>query len=126
MKKEGLVSLELPFPPSVNTYYAVVRGRKILSKKGREYKKSVALAAQLHGIKGKNMEGRLAVRIDLYPPDRRRRDVDNYTKAILDGITKAEAWGDDEQVDHLVVHRCEKVKGGLAVVTITQIGENHV
>jgi len=33
--------IELPWPPTVNTYYTVARGRKILSKKGRAYKEAV-------------------------------------------------------------------------------------
>ena len=51
------------------------------------------------------MEGRLGVTIKLYPPDKRRRDIDNYSKAVLDLLTKSEAWLDDEQVDLLTVSR---------------------
>ena len=59
--------LDLPFPPSLNTYYRNVHGRTLLSAKGREYKQDV-LAHVLTACKGKpeTMTGRLSVHIYLH------------------------------------------------------------
>ena len=46
---------------------------------------------------------RVSVTIDVYWPDRRRRDLDNAVKSILDGCTKAALWDDDSQVAELTV-----------------------
>jgi len=36
------IELEIPYPVSVNSYYRSVKGRSILSKQGRDYKKHAA------------------------------------------------------------------------------------
>lgn len=44
-----ILSIELPFPPSVNKAYVTTRsGRRILSSKGKEYKRSVASIVAKH------------------------------------------------------------------------------
>lgn len=113
----------LPFPPSTNTYYRNVsikgRPRTLISKKGREYRKVVQ--ALLSGASV--YAGDLAVVLDLHPPDRRKRDIDNYTKALLDAITHAGVWGDDSQVKALNIHMHEADKSrepGVLVRITTQ------
>ena len=49
------------------------------------------------------LNGALAVRIILRPPDRRKFDIDNRAKAVLDLLTKAAVWQDDEQVIQLTM-----------------------
>ena len=58
----------------------------------------------------------------VYPPDRRKRDIDGYLKALLDSLTHAGVWLDDEQVDSIYITRGEVVKGGKAVVEILPMG----
>ena len=71
----------LPFPPSVNRYYRHVGYRTLLSREGREYRRQVC--ALLAGRVGQPLSGPLQVtELDLYPPDRRRRDWDNFHKAV--------------------------------------------
>jgi len=45
--------------------------------------------------------------MDAFPPDRRRRDLDNLLKSVLDALEHAGVYADDSQVDLLVVRRCE-------------------
>lgn len=112
---------EFPFPPSVNTYTACVRNRKILSKRGREYKKAVAGICEEAGISGLRLKGSISFHIELRPPDNRRRDLDNHLKALIDGFTSAGVWEDDSQITHMTCIKGEKVKGGKAIVSIVEI-----
>jgi crossover junction endodeoxyribonuclease RusA len=115
--------LTLPFPPSVNTVWRNLKGRTLLSRKGREYRKAVmALVATQNAAAG--LAGRLSVTVDLYPPDRRKRDIDNYGgKALLDALTHAGVWVDDEQIDSLTIRRGPVTKGGACYVEIFPAGK---
>ena len=114
--------LNVPFPPSVNHYWRhiTLRGhtRTVISKKGREYRQTIGSLIR----PPEPLTGRLSVCIDLQPPDRRRRDIDNYPKALLDSLTHAGVWEDDEQIDSLHITRGKVEKPGAAIVTISEIG----
>lgn len=92
--------------------------RHLISKAGRDYKTAVA-AVVASADAGQRMSGRLAVRIELFPPDKRQRDIDNSIKATLDALVAAGVFEDDSQVDHLEVVRADVAKGGAAIVTVT-------
>jgi crossover junction endodeoxyribonuclease RusA len=61
------------------------------------------------------------VRIVVHPPDRRRRDLDNVLKAILDSLEKSDVIEDDRQVRRLLVEFGQTVKGGKVVVEIERL-----
>lgn len=62
---------------------------------------------------GRRNRRRLYLAVDLFPPDRRQRDLDNAVKALLDGLTAVEIWLDDSLIDLLVLRRGLPVAGGL-------------
>ena len=117
--------LELPWPPSTNTYWRHVGSRVLLSKDGRDYRKHVgwiALESRLAGIIPKlPMQDRLKVTILASPPDRRRRDLDNILKSLLDTLTFVGVWEDDSQIDDLRVIRGIPSFAGSVVVTVEKI-----
>jgi crossover junction endodeoxyribonuclease RusA len=121
MSDSDTIAITLPFPPSVNTYYRSFRGRNILSKKGREYRVAVAQTIAAIGFQPPpRLAGRLDVRVTAYPPDRRRRDLDNLFKGILDALEKEEIFLDDNQIDHLEITRGEIIKPGSVHVIIKE------
>lgn len=109
------MTITLPWPPSVNTYWRVFNGRAILSAKGREYRTAV-LGAVLAMPRRPRCDGRIRVSITAHAPDNRRRDIDNLLKGVLDGLEHAEVYGDDWQVDKLTIERGAIDRGNPRVV----------
>lgn len=116
------ITLKLPWPPSVNTYWRKWRGRICLSDEAKAFKTAAAIAlAELCG-QPPRWTGRVAIRIELHPPDRRKRDIDNFGgKAVLDALTSAGLWLDDQQVDDLHIIRGDCTPGGEAIIEAMEI-----
>jgi len=87
-----------------------------ISEKGRAYAKAVADQVMVQRIK-RGMTCKLNVHIVAFPPDKRKRDLDNLFKAVLDSLTKAGVWIDDSQIDYLSIRRDATI-GGYLKVTI--------
>lgn len=105
-----MLDLELPYPPSVNHYWRRVGARTLISRGGRAFRASVC--SILAGRRVRPMKGPLAIAIDVHPPDRRRRDLDNIQKALLDALAHGGAYHDDSQIARLTVVRRAVVPGG--------------
>ena len=92
------VAFDLPWPPSVNRYYRHVGFRVLVSSEGRKYR--MMAVSRLGGAFPKQA-GRLRLTAELYPPDNRRRDIDNILKCLLDSLQAAGLYVDDSQVKSL-------------------------
>ncbi len=112
------MELILPWPPSVNHYYRHVGPRTLISRAGREYRR--AICRLLAGMGSPPRSGRIALAMDAFPPDRRRRDLDNLLKCTQDSLAHAGVYEDDSQIDLLVVERCTPLKGGKVVIRIEE------
>jgi crossover junction endodeoxyribonuclease RusA len=66
------------------------------------------------------IDQQVSMTVVLYPPDNRKRDVDNYMKPLLDSITKSGLWMDDSLVDQLLIYRGSVVKGGKVWVRLDE------
>ncbi len=97
------VMFTLPSPPSVNEMYCQSHGRRVLIRKGREYKRNAASIAEAAGARP--VSGDVCVTIEIYRK-RRAGDLDNTLKIILDSL-KGVAWIDDSQVKRIVAERFE-------------------
>jgi len=97
--------------------------RVLISKEGREYKKIIKEIIDGLPNKVETLEGRLIVVISLHAPTRRKYDLDNRCKALLDSLEEAGVFLNDEQIDVLAVRRGEYFKNdGKAFVTISEGG----
>ena len=115
-----MIELMLPLAPSVNTYYRYVNNRVMTSKKGRAYRKEIAAIVAAGRLK-RFGDARLSIAITMHPPDRRRRDLDNVLKCLLDSLQHAGLFKDDSQIDKLSIERGERIKGGMLNVKITAL-----
>jgi len=77
--------------------YKVARKRLILSDEGRLYKRHVAAICKK--LKIKPMTGLLTIYVDVYRP-RKRGDLDNYFKGLLDAMNRF-CYLDDSQIEKI-------------------------
>ena len=75
----------------------------------------MAILAALHI---RPLVGDLAVEVEAFPPDRRRRDIDNIQKALLDALEHGGAYADDSQIVRLTIEKRGPVAGGKTLVRI--------
>lgn len=118
-----MIRLELPWPPSVNHYWRHVGAKVLISSEGRRYRQHVAAAVLIAGRP--TIAGRIAVSILAAPPDRRRRDLDNMLKAVLDSLAHAGVYEDDSQIDDLAIGRRPPIKGGQLSVLLQAAGDEQ-
>ena len=102
----------LPFPPSVNHYYRRVGPRTLISREGRAYRRNVCALLAGNGPRKPPAGGRIALAMDAFPPDRRRRDLDNLQKPVLDALEHGGLYENDSQIDLLVTRRRTPVRDG--------------
>ncbi|HDY4931554.1 TPA: RusA family crossover junction endodeoxyribonuclease [Yersinia enterocolitica] len=112
--------IELPWPPSVNTYWRHSRGKHYISDKGTKYRQTVIDTIQQQRL-DINTSARLKISISAHVPDRRRRDLDNLLKAVFDSLVHAGFMQDDEQIDDFRVKRQPMEKGGRLSISITEL-----
>jgi crossover junction endodeoxyribonuclease RusA len=113
-----MIKLVLPYPPTINHYYTVARGRKIKSQRARAYLKECVFLLAPRKIK--TIDGPVAVDIQVNPPDNRRRDIQNLQKGPLDALEAAGVYRDDSQIVDLRIWRGDNVKGGELVILVAE------
>jgi len=94
-----------------------------LTKKAKEFRAEVCDWIQQHSefVNCGILHGRLMVSIELTMPDKRKRDIDNHIKAILDALQHSGVFKDDEQIDLLRVRRLHVEPPGCCDVVITEL-----
>lgn len=112
------VCFDLPLPPSINSQYSTVNGRRVLSAEARRWKK-VALG-KLAGLfepvfKRQASEGYLALFIDYFFETPLRRDLDGGLKITQDVICEALGVDDRRVVDIHLVKRIDPLRPRMAV-----------
>jgi crossover junction endodeoxyribonuclease RusA len=106
--------ITLPYPPSINHYLRHVGHKVLISAEGRKYRQAVDVLS-LSQAWPKFGDARLSVTIYASMPDRRRRDLDNILKPLLDALTHAGVWADDSQIDGLSIFRTPAIGEGVGV-----------
>lgn len=121
-----MITLTLPWPPSLNRYWrhptsGPLAGRHLISAEGRAYRDQIMarlIEERLHNLR---TQARLAVEAKAFPPDNRKRDLDNIFKALGDSLTHGGLWQDDSQIDDLRLIRGPIYRGGKIVMTVRSV-----
>ena len=116
-----MITIEMPFPPSVNHYWGSSGRRRFVSKRGKEFQRDVAIAWAASGHK--TLEGPIELYVAALFPDNRRRDLDNLLKATQDALEHAGAYEDDGQIHRLAIWREGVEDGGRLVVQMQPLGD---
>jgi crossover junction endodeoxyribonuclease RusA len=116
-----MVRLTLPYPPSINHYWRHVGPRTLISREGRTFRQNVCALLGGGGPRKPPAGGRIALCMDAFPPDRRRRDLDNLQKGTCDALQHAGVYVDDSQIDVLLSQRRNIVPGGRLDVLILDL-----
>jgi crossover junction endodeoxyribonuclease RusA len=114
---------ELPLPPGINQQYATVRGRRVLSRDSRRYKKEVRHAIRrlrVEGVLSDTLvaalrQGYVALFIDFYFETPHRRDLDGGLKITQDAICDALGVNDNRVVDVHLVKRIDPLRPHIEV-----------
>ena len=121
------LELTLPYPPSVNHYWQRNRnGGMRISDEGQNFRDVVILLCRTNEVKQWKMllvRGGLSISIDVYPPDARRRDLDNILKSLLDALQHAGCYDDDSLLARIEIARMGQFQGGKVVVRLSEIGK---
>lgn len=96
----------LPWPPSVNHYWLrTIHGGMRISDRGKAFRRQVADA--IHATMPFGTDP-VCINLELFPPDRRRRDIDNILKALFDALEHANVYANDSQICELHMMRHPK------------------
>ena len=109
------IAFDLPWPPSLNRYYRHVGSRVLISREGRKYR--MMAVSRLGGL-CKKLSGAAHLVLECYPPDRRRRDLDNLLKCLQDSIVAAGVLEDDSQIKRLEMEMFDAIPEGLVHVQL--------
>jgi crossover junction endodeoxyribonuclease RusA len=111
-----MMTLTLPWPPSTNHFQGQKCGKRFLSAKTKEFRLHVSEMVSELSLAPLTCE--LELFIALFPPDKRKRDIDNYIKQTFDALQHAGVIEDDSQITKLTVIKQPPVKGGKCNVVI--------
>jgi crossover junction endodeoxyribonuclease RusA len=106
--------INLPFPVSVNGLYANRKGGR---RKTEKYKAWIAAATVMGLRQVRNHHAKpVSVNIFATPPDKRRRDIDNIAKGVLDFLVDFGVLADDSLIKVLHIEWSKKPQGMYVII----------
>jgi crossover junction endodeoxyribonuclease RusA len=119
-------SFNLPYPPSQNHIWRNGQKRTYLTAKAKIWHHHAKKALEALKLTNEGIDAPVRVTLILQAPDKRKRDVHNLHKIVLDALTECNFWTDDSLVEdcrQIWAHRWDKslpkvVKGGSCLVKV--------
>lgn len=110
------LSIDLPFPPSMNRLWRS-------TKSGKHYRSPryqtwfQAAGIEINRQRPGKVSGAFSVLLQLGRPDRRKRDLDNLMKPVLDLLQHYGVIDDDGLAQHVSIHWSDTIKGAHVVLS---------
>ena len=118
----GNIALILPYPPSCNHIWKRAGNKMILDARAAAFRQKVFVLVNAlrmrNFIPSEPFLSKCAVMVEYNQPDKRRRDLDNGSKSLLDALTYAKIWMDDSQVELMLTYFGKPCRGGACRVLI--------
>ncbi len=99
-----MITINLPWPPSSNHYWRRNGARYFISSEGQQYRRTTNIECIPYRHYFTDAD-RIKISVEAYPPDKRKRDLDNLFKSILDSLQFAAVFKDDSKIDDLSIKR---------------------
>lgn len=114
------VNLVLPWAPSVNQIWrSNGKGKWYMTKVAKDYKRIVwALVCQERAQHSFPKDQDIEVVMLAFPPDNRKRDLDNIAKLTFDALQDAKVFENDCQIKRIFMEMREKQEMGKILITI--------
>ena len=117
-----MITLELPYPISVNSIWRVYKGRQVVTPEARRYKNEVKYVCSKHKVK--MFTGPVSVVVEVRPKmtitgkaSKVLIDLDNSLKLILDSL-QGIIIDNDRNVKRIYAYYGEPVQSGALIITI--------
>jgi crossover junction endodeoxyribonuclease RusA len=117
-----MITLELPYPVSMNAIWRTYKGRQTLTPEARRYRNEIKYIASKH--KAKLISGPVSVILELRPKltisgraSKVLIDLDNCIKATLDGL-QGIIINNDRDVKRIYAYYGDPVESGALIITI--------
>lgn len=120
-KRDNMIRLTLPYPPTANRFRSVCNGRMIVTEEARAYKVAAGWIAKSKGVKCLSCP--VVVSVDVYRP-RKSGDLDNTLKVSLDSLTGI-LYDDDKQIVEIHARRFEDRLNPRLEITIEEKQDNE-
>ena len=117
------MTINIPFPYATGNHYKSFNfksKRVFVTKKAQAYRLAVkSCLVALRFAQSDMFVNHVKVVMNIYPPDKRKRDIDNVAKVVWDALTLAGLWKDDKLIKDLHVTVHEPFKGGYINLEVT-------
>lgn len=108
----------LPYPPTVNGMYRRRGARTFLADSHKDFRAAAMAygAVQRDAIGARPLAGAVTITVDAFRP-KKRGDIDNVLKALLDAL-QGVAYENDSQVVEILIRRWDDAAAPRVVVTV--------
>lgn len=118
------IQLKLPISISVNSMYLPLNSSIVLLPKVKSYYNTVSQIVNTEFPNFASFEGRLRIYVEIFEENKRKRDINNYTKSLFDALEKAKVYKNDHQIDETFIKRGDIItKESYILVKIEEIKE---
>lgn len=98
----------LPVPPTANNLFPSNKaGRRFPSEAYKEWKNRAGTYFEDQDHEVPKLKGKIAARYSFRFPDKRRRDIANFEKAVTDFLVSRGVIDDDCNIDQLILFRLD-------------------